>query len=169
MWKYALLLIASGIFYCASAMAADAQGVTFDDWKLECQKPQDAKAEQCSLSQSQTLKENNTPILLASLGYAGERREPVLVVTTPLGIDLRAGVLLRLDNGLKAPLTVQQCTQRGCVASISFDPDTLAALSNAKMIQVGMLPYGSSQSLIVNISPKGISKGMAELKSRLGN
>ncbi len=156
--------LALGLGLSGPASAGPAAGTTYDDWKVECEKASQSAPEKCFLSQIQMVKENNARLLKASIGYIGPQNEPILVVAAPLGIDLRAGVAIRIDDGLKSPLTVQRCVQEGCVASIAFDSETLPVFTEAKKILIGMLPYGAPQSLVVAISTKGLSKGMAALK-----
>ena len=145
------------------APAAPQAGQTFGDWAVECERAQDGK-EKCFLSQSQLLKESNARLLKASIGHLGPKGEPMLVLLLPLGVDLRAGIALKVDDRPQVPVVFQHCVADGCIGALLLDPPTLAVLRGAKRIQIGMMPYASAQTVTVEVSPKGISRGMDALR-----
>ena len=147
----------------AAAVKKPEAGTAFGDWQVECETAADGKPH-CFLVQTQLLKENNARLLKMSVGYIGPKGEPVLVALLPLGIDLRAGVVMKLDEGGEAPMTLQQCTQDGCVASKVLDAKELAAFTKAQTLRLGMLPYAGKQSVTMMVSLKGISAGLNALK-----
>ncbi|WP_162937617.1 invasion associated locus B family protein [Indioceanicola profundi] len=156
-------LMTLSLFAAGSARAAPPAGTTFDDWAVECETGPDG-ATRCFLSQVQLLRENNARLLKASVGYPGPAAEPFLVLLLPLGVDLRAGIALKLDDAPQISLAYQQCLQEGCTAALQLDGQTLAALRKAERIQVGIKPYGSAQIMTIKISPEGLARGMDALR-----
>lgn len=145
------------------ALAAPQPGEIFDDWAVECERAPGGE-DRCFLSQTQLLKESNARLLKASIGYLGPGDEPILVLLLPLGVDLRAGIALKVGDGRQLSLEYQQCAQDGCTAALPLDGPTLAALREAGRIQVGMVPYASRQTMTVNVSPNGLARGMDALR-----
>lgn len=157
------LLSALSLLAASPGLSAPQAGETFDDWAVECERAPDDR-DRCFLSQSQFLKENNARLLKASVGYLGPEDEPILVLLLPLGIDLRAGVALKVDDGPQLSVTLQHCTQGGCTGAFPLDGPAVAALRAARRIQVGMMPYASTQTVTVEISPKGLARGLDALR-----
>jgi invasion protein IalB len=164
----ALLLLAPGPASAAQKSGAPTAGPptagqAFDDWAVECERAQDG-TERCFLSQSQLLKESNARLLKASIGLLGPKGEPTLVLLLPLGVDLRAGIALKVDDRPQVSVAFQRCVQEGCVGVLPLDAATLAAMRGAKRIQVGMLPYAGQQAVTVDVSPRGLARGMDALR-----
>ncbi len=157
-----LLLAIAGLPAFAADKKPEAE-TAFGDWQVECEMATDGKP-RCFLTQTQLLKENNARLLKMSVGYIGPKGEPVLVAVLPLGIDLRAGVMMKLDEGGDVPLILQQCVQDGCVASKVLDAKGLAAFAKARTLRLGVLPYAGTQSVAMTVSLKGISAGLDALK-----
>ncbi|MCG5238629.1 invasion associated locus B family protein [Azospirillum doebereinerae] len=161
--------VLTGFLLAAAALpafAADKKpeaGAAFGDWQVECEAAADGKP-RCFLAQTQMLKENNARLLKMSVGYIGPKGEAVLVALLPLGIDLRAGVVMKLDEGGEAPLVLQQCVQDGCVASKALDAKGLAAFVKAQTLRLGVLPYAGKQSVTMTVSLKGVSAGLDALR-----
>lgn len=158
----ALSLIAGA----ASAVAAE-PGKVFGDWQTECETPADGKA-RCFLSQTRVMENKEskqaTRILKVSVGYFTPDGKGVMVVILPLGVDLRAGATLTIDDGKPLPLSYQQCLQDGCLANAPMDEAAMNALRRSKGAQVAVRPYGGAQTLAFPISTKGITDGLAALK-----
>lgn len=160
------LLAAGALLAALPAAAADKKpepGAGFGDWQVECEAAVDGK-ERCFLAQTQTLKENNTRLLKMSVGYIGPKGEAVLVALLPLGIDLRAGVAMKLDEGEQTALVLQHCAQDGCVASKALDAKGLAAFTKARTLRIGVLPYAGTQSVTMTVSLKGVAAGLGALR-----
>lgn len=156
-------LIGFMLFAGAPALAAPEAGDTFGDWAVECERAPDGE-EQCFLSQTQLVKENNARLLKASIGYLGPEQEAVLVLVLPLGVDLKEGIVISVDERPQIALRYQQCLQDGCSGVLRPDEDALAALRDAKRIQVGIVPFGSGQRVAVGISPTGLANGLAAIR-----
>ncbi|WP_207462139.1 invasion associated locus B family protein [Azospirillum sp. SYSU D00513] len=144
-------------------LATPQPGKAYDDWAVECEQTPGGE-NRCFLSQTQLLKENNARLLKASIGYLGPQDQPMLVLVLPLGVDLRAGIAMKVDDAPQISLPYQQCVQDGCTGALPLDGPTLTALRKAKRIQIGMLPYGGKQTVTIDVSPNGLARGMDALR-----
>lgn len=157
------LILLAAVTPALAAERKPAPGTGFGDWQVECEKAADGQS-RCFLTQTQLLKDSNVRLLKMSLGYIGAKGEPVLVALLPLGLDLRAGVVMRLDDGGEAPLPFQQCVQDGCIASARLDAKGLTAFMKAKTLRLGVMPYAGAQSVTMVISLKGVAAGLEALR-----
>ncbi|CAK0750824.1 hypothetical protein WCLP8_2150003 [uncultured Gammaproteobacteria bacterium] len=145
------------------AETAPEKGKVFGDWIVDCETPKD-KPQICFLSQEQTQKEGGGRVLKFSLGKLGPKGEVMVVAILPLGISLPAGAALRIDAKDQKPMILQQCTGEGCVATMVLDKATVDALKAAKEMLVGILPFGGTQTMVINVSVKGLTGGMTYMK-----
>lgn len=157
------LLSAVALAAASPVLAAPKAGDTFETWAVECEQG-GAGESHCFLSQTHLMAGNKARLLKASLGYLGPKQEPMLVFLLPLGVDLRAGVAMKIDNQLQLSLAYQQCVQDGCIGTLALDAPTVAALRTAKRIQVGFRPFGSQETMTVDLSPAGLARGMDALR-----
>lgn len=61
-------------------------------------------------------------------------------------------------------MTVTQCTGDGCAARVQLTERSLTTRLDAKTLSVGMIPAGSTQTLVVALSLKGLKQAWAEVK-----
>ena len=159
-------LLALPLLQAAPAAAVEA-GKSFGDWQTECEAAPDGPP-RCFLSQTQFIVDEKTKaksrLIKLALGYFGPNGQGVMVVVLPLGVDLRAGAALRVDDGTPMALTFQQCLQDGCVANMALDDKTVAALKKSKKAQIDLKPYNGAQAMAITVSTKGITDGIAYLK-----
>lgn len=145
------------------ALATPQAGEVFGDWAVECEPAPDGESH-CFLSQSQLMTETKARLLKASIGYLGANQEAMLVLVLPLGVDLPAGAAVKVDDGPQIPLAYQQCVQDGCISVLALDDATLASLRQATRIQIGLMPFGSGQTMTAPLSPDGLARGMDALR-----
>ena len=91
-------------------------------------------------------------------------REPYLSIQMPLGVDLRRGAVLRVDEGKETPVQYLRCTNSGCDASLKLDSKFLKALKAGNGLLVGFLPWGGDKTTVVNASLKGFTKAFEFLR-----
>ena len=70
-------------------------------------------------------------------------------ISTHLGVDLRAGVVFKIDKNKEVPLRYLQCTMDGCIASLFADSALLSILKAGRRITVAFLPWGVSALTVV--------------------
>lgn len=136
-------------------------GKTFDDWVVVCERPKDAKDEKCFAQQNQQTSDGNM-VLRVSVGNIGPKGEPIMIALMPLGINLSAGAAYKIDEGDQVPFFLHQCTALGCQGAAQVKD--LKALFTAKKIIIGMMPWGSSETFAIAVSPKGLKTAIDSLK-----
>jgi invasion protein IalB len=62
-----------------------------------------------------------------------------LTVIVPLGLDLRGGVVAKIDNGKAIKLDYMSCLQIGCTAEVKLPAGTLDAMKSGKEISIEAL------------------------------
>ena len=134
----------------------------FDFWKLECEEnKKNCKIIQ-TLSLKQKTKNNESQTVLAlnlmlyiMQGKDGQKRTRIRFIT-PLGLDLTAGLALRVDEGKEYKVPFQFCHADGCLTDFNLGDDVLLEMKKGKSILVGYkLP--NAKPIILKASLKGIT------------
>jgi invasion protein IalB len=140
-------------------------------WEKVCE---ESDKDVCSIVQKQFLtkevdgkKQAVGQILSLAVVYVkdetGDKR-PYMSLSMPLGVDLRPGALMRIDEGKEIPLAFLQCTQAGCASSIQLDDALLKEMKRGDNIDVGFLPWGSTGTQAVKASLGGFTKALRSIR-----
>jgi len=136
----------------------------FGDWGKRCQVLQTSGEELCLIFQRLRLKENNQTVLYVTFGYPPVGRGPVMVVTTPLGVSLTAGVQLQVDGqGESQQVAYNVCVQDGCRASLVVGDALLQAMRAGEKLNV-TFANAQNRSLGLEVSLNGFSEANGTLK-----
>lgn len=166
------LMPAAAVLAAVVSMPAGAQ--TTPVWKKTC--PDAAKEETCRITQQHYLPKKGEDgrqhvagrLLGLTVLYATDsgtkKRHPYLSVQMPMGVDLRPGAVLKVDNGKDIPVRYLRCTPSGCDASLRLDSGLLDALKAGNDLFVGFRPWGSARTTVVKASLTGFSKAYSSLK-----
>lgn len=104
---------------------------TTTGWVKVCQKFPNSDKEGCSIEQ-QVFTENGA--FLASMAVqeiSGEQRRQLLI-TTPLGMALQAGMLVRIDNEKAIPAKFGTCLVNGCFAGLQISLDFINTMKKGQ-------------------------------------
>lgn len=83
----------------------------------------------CSMEQRVTLAETGQQITKLTIGFGLEEpHEASLLIQLPLGLSIRAGLSLRVDETELAALDIQTCDASGCFAGSVLDGDLLSGM-----------------------------------------
>lgn len=138
-------------------------GQVFADWGKRCETLKNGK-ELCIIFQRLRLKENNKTILHVSFGYPPSAKGPVMVLTTPLGVSLLAGLELRVDDEgetIKVPYNI--CITDGCRASLPVNDDLLAAMKQGSKLKVAFA-NAQNKALGMEVSLNGFTAASDSLQ-----
>ena len=103
-------------------------------------------------------------LLSITVRYVGEEaRRPLLEMKLPLGLDLRPGMVLRVDNHAEVKAPYLRCTNAGCEVQVELTAELLAQLKNGLKLQVGARPFGSSKLMVVQASLNGFTRAFNSL------
>jgi len=134
----------------------------FEDWRLQCEKPEGADEDRCVLFHNIMLKKGNQQLLNVAVGYLQNVDRPVVVLTLPLGISLPLGVELKVDGGKPMSLQVEHCLERGCKVLLGLDDKLLATLKAGHQAQVTFYD-GARRPIGVPVSLLGFTAGFNAL------
>ncbi len=162
---FAMALVAFAGSFQGTARAAEAEAV----WAVVCADDNDAKT--CRMQQTlfadQTVKGEQKrlgKVLGLAVLYAGEEaRRPLLVMKLPLGVDLRPGMVLRVDNYKEIKAPYLRCTNAGCEVQVELTAELVAQLKNGLNLRVGFRPFGSSKTVAIDASLKGFTRAFNRL------
>lgn len=107
-------------------------------------------------------------ILGLTIFYADDvkakKRNPYISIQMPLGVDLRPGAVLRVDEGQEIRLPYLQCTGAGCDASLPLDSKLLKSFEAGKSIRVGFRAWGAEDVNVVEASLIGFTQAFNGIK-----
>tara|TARA_B100000767_G_scaffold266093_1_gene282991 strand:- start:252 stop:686 length:435 start_codon:yes stop_codon:yes gene_type:complete len=89
---------------------------------------------------------------------------PVLSIRLPLNVDLKKQPLIQIDkkNVLNIPFT--HCNPKdGCVTQTAINDEVIKLFKSGKELTLVMLPYGSKDTMSINLPLKGFSKAYSSL------
>lgn len=140
-------------------------------WRLRCADTNDAAT--CNANQELFLnrevdgqQQNVGRLLNLTVLYldAQGERLPFMSLQMPLGLDLRPGAVMQVDDGQEVTLEFLRCTNDGCDASVRLTPDLLGAMRAGSVLRVGFRPWGSEQVTAVEASLIGFTAAFLQLR-----
>lgn len=134
----------------------------FQAWTLAC--PGDGNTGEngtgCRVVQGLTMKDSDRRILTVEAGRVGQR--PVMVVTTPLGVALPAGVALKVDEDEQTDRPYATCVPQGCRASFPLDEGLLPILKRGLEMRIGFKD-SRGETVVIPVSLKGFTAAWTQL------
>ncbi len=116
----------------AKAVAPPKQLVgTTTGWVRVCQKMKDNDKEGCSIRQDVVAENGAFLASLAVQEVTGQERRQ-LIVTTPLGMAIQAGLLVRIDEDKASPAKFGTCLVNGCFAGLEINMDLINSMKKGK-------------------------------------
>ena len=105
-------------------------------------------------------------ILQATIKYikVAKKRVPVMSLQLPLGVNLQAGAVVRIDKNKEFNIPYLQCRKFGCDVSIEINAQLLASLKKGRNMVVGFVAYGNTKTNLLRVSLKGFTKIFKQLK-----
>lgn len=166
----------AALFSVAAINAAHAADEVL--WQQVCDNEKDNKT--CRMVQQLSVHKkgedgkdvNLGPVLTAHIFYANvtnaeskkQERLPVMVMQMPLGVDLRAGAVMKVDDGAEKQLDFAQCTRAGCETVVPLADALLKEMRAGKNLVVGFRPLGVNKVSALQVSLNGFSSAFKKLK-----
>ena len=135
---------------------AAAQGQVFEGWVLNCSD----EAKKCTLSQTLMDSKTNQRVANIAIGNLGPKGESFMLINTPLGIIVAAGVAYKIDESEQVGVQVQHCTQDGCHAAVPVTSKLQKELSSGKLLRLGVMAP-DKQSLSLEFNLKGFKEALS--------
>ncbi|MBE7637863.1 hypothetical protein GUA87_13485 [Sneathiella sp. P13V-1] len=163
-----LMLAAFAFMFLAGTPAAQET----PKWNVICQ--DDSNPQSCRMTQNhyvqQKTKDGKTvtgKILSATIIYLADKktgeRHPHLSLQLPLGVDLRPGLIYRIDDGEQQKRSFLRCTKSGCDAAFQVDDQLLEAMLGGNEMLVGFRGWGAQQVTVVKLTLIGFTKAFSAL------
>jgi invasion protein IalB len=143
----------------------------FEAWTYRCIAPPaangagdgQAATALCELSQQVAVRQDDKPQAVMALGVS---RLPDgghgLTIWTPLGVRIKPGLSLEVDQGAPTPLAFDFCGPRGCwIASTPIDAQ-VPAMTTGKLGRARLV-LANGQPLAIEFSLAGLTAGLAAL------
>lgn len=131
---------------------------TFDDWQV-------VRNVKGQLIANQTISVVNDQALqnLVSLSFVRHDGRAHLELKTPFGVDLRSGVVTRVDQHDEVNSAFLTALPDGCVALQAIDDAALERLQNGHSIMVGFRNLSDNKTIAVKGSLKGLPAAIRAL------
>lgn len=149
--KLALLAVIAPL-----AMAApEVTETRYKDWTQVCLS--EAEVSRCEAIQvlNVTQDEQTRPLLRATLSRVPDGR--FLEIALPLGMDLRAGLVIQIDEGDEQRFAYSTCVAQGCAAVLAVDEALLSALRAGNRARLGFRLFGTVETQVVELSLSGFT------------
>jgi invasion protein IalB len=167
------ILLASAASFAAAdnkAPAAPAPNVTsadYEDWRLECVTPKDAKAGQknCHIFQKIADKDSKKVLIAAVVtNVKTQKGETVSVMSfaAPLGVHLTQGLAFRINEDKQVTIPYQVCSQSSCSADVKLTGDQLTNMKTGKTLRAAYQLVGDKPKTF-GFSLKGFGKALDAL------
>jgi invasion protein IalB len=126
---------------------------THQDWLVSCGKQEEAT--RCVMSQQQYNAQSRQRVLAIELQRSGDQLSGALVL--PFGLSLDSGVTLQVDENSALPSArFRTCLPAGCVAPLTFNAETVQALSRGTSLKISAVAEGG-KPVAMSVSLKGFS------------
>ncbi|MDA7946230.1 MAG: invasion associated locus B family protein [Hyphomicrobiaceae bacterium] len=146
----------------ATQAAAPAQRA---DWNIQCQNAAGGRGFNCQMSRAVVLKENRKLLLRVTVTLPAQTKKPSLLVQTPFGLFLPAGVRLQIDENTPQAMVLQTCNQNGCFASGPLSAQMLAGMKKGKQLKA-IFQNLQKKDITVPLPLTGFTKHYAQMESR---
>ena len=165
-----ILLAAGGAVFFANGPHANEKDNP--KWTYVCKG--EGEAEVCSAEQALYMQkevegeQKNMGQILRINIYKGPESEegealPLFVMNLPLGVDLRAGVALKVDEEEEMKAPYAQCTRNGCEVRSALPKKIVEQFKKGKALHVGFRPFGTEQTAVMDVSLKGFSSALKKI------
>ncbi len=151
-------LTKAALLAAAILMSQAVQAETIGDWQVGC------RGEQCQALQQLFTGEGEKRSRILSASLSKIKDQLVLQLVLPLGVDLRPGIVIRIDESEEQRLGYTTCVADGCVVLTPLNDTLYAGMKAGKTMKVGFRPFNSEQTLVVEVSLSGFTKASSKVR-----
>ncbi len=166
-----LLLAAGGVFAeQAASSGADpkaAQDPRVGDWSIHCVEQQKKDRPGCFLYQNLFDKKQKKLVMRIAIGFLEKKNEPVAMLTLPLGVGLRAGVLIKIDDNKGGEAPYEYCDRVGCRVTMKLAEEVVKSMREGKTMNISFATI-QRQKVTVPVSLKGFDKAYEQVLKKNG-
>ncbi|WP_018141584.1 invasion associated locus B family protein [Thioalkalivibrio sp. ALJ7] len=134
----------------------------YQDWEVACFDTQEG--ERCRMQQTLEIQDEQAQGLFLQATVRREGDQHVIEVLVPLGVDLRPGIRMQVDDaGEEMDAGFVTCVQQGCVAGRELSSDQMSALRGGRALTVAFRALQQEQPFVFDISLMGFTDASNEL------
>ncbi|QEW06787.1 invasion associated locus B family protein [Nitrincola iocasae] len=150
------------LFLSSVTFAQTPQTTAYQDWVGICAEVQGQ--ERCEIQQVLNMEneQGNTRLLRATVSKLDNQL--IMQLLMPLGLDVRPGVVMQVDEGEEFSAPFLTCVQEGCLVAIPLDESRLTALRSGSVAKVGFRPFNTDQTLVLELSLMGFTRASQTVK-----
>nr|WP_236774788.1 invasion associated locus B family protein [Agrobacterium tumefaciens] len=159
-------LAAAGLAIIAPAAAALAQQQppgtpksTHGAWSVICDKPAGASEEQCALMQNVIADDRPEVGLSVVVLKTADRKSRILRILAPLGVLLKDGMELYIDNNNIGRAYFTRCFSEGCYVEVDIDDELLKVLRAGKNAVFALREAVDQDRVGIPIELSGFAEG----------
>lgn len=132
-------------------------------WLSSCTSKDRASPVFCTLEQTLVVSETGALIGKAEVRVTAKGEQPLLLLLVPLGVDVRDGLSLQVDDADLADVAIQACNSAGCLAALPLVPSAIAALRGGRAMT--MTFRGTGQPVLTARFPlTGFSEAFGKIE-----
>ncbi|WP_063465792.1 invasion associated locus B family protein [Ectothiorhodospira sp. BSL-9] len=145
------------------ASANEPTRTTHQDWQSVCLEVEGT--ERCQIQQTLEMDgaEGRGPAMQVNIRDMRDGTR-IIEVLLPLGLDLRAGIVMQVDDGDEYNAPFLTCFEQGCLTARTLDPELEEAMRAGTNMRVGFRPFNSEQILVADVSLMGFTAASREIK-----
>jgi len=157
-------LIAAGlsIIVPAAGFAQQQPGTpksTHGAWSVICDKPAGASEEQCALMQNVIADDRPEVGLSVVILKTADRKSRILRILAPLGVLLKDGMELYIDNNNIGRAYFTRCFSEGCYVEVDIDDELLKVLRAGKNAVFALRESVDQDRVGIPIELRGFAEG----------
>lgn len=135
--------------------------VAFDDWLVECFDRNEI-GQECQVYQRVIMNNGSAIAMVATLAFVPPDNYLGIQVALPLGIDLKEGATITIDDDASLDVSISRCTQQGCLFEGTVTDALELALREGKSASVTVI-VPSEGDFTIPLSLNGFSAALDEI------
>ena len=152
--------------FLPGALAAQDKVYTADiykDWVKRCASEGTFK-DRCYISQQLSLNDTGEPLFNITVGYPLNEKQPLVLVSTPLGVYLPAGVEMKVDDLEPHRIVFAYCNTEGCHGYYRMPAKLVTEFKQGRWLRVTFLD-GTRRGHQFDVSLNGFTASLKSLES----
>lgn len=151
------------LFVMASTAFAQTPEITqYQDWVGICTEVQGQQ--RCEIQQTLDMENEQGSMRLLSATVNKLEDQLIMQLLLPLGLDLRPGIAMQIDEAEEFTAPYLTCVQEGCLVAVLLDDARVSAMRAGQVARVGFRPFDTDQTLVVEMSLMGFTRASQSLK-----
>ena len=128
-------------------------------WSIICDKPAGANSEQCALMQNVIAEDRPEVGLSVVVLKTADRKSKILRILSPLGVLLKDGMELYVDNNNIGRAYFTRCFSEGCYVEVEIDEQLMKLLRSGKNAVFALRESADQDRVGIPIELNGFAAG----------